>query len=346
MADYPVAEYSKREIKDAGAALRERMPYTEEAVRTFRVAHNWRMAHALPMIREKTQLTRLVGDNGDTAGRIKRMDSIRKKLRRSPITLDRMQDLAGIRAIVGSVDEVRRAEAWYLARADQVARHDDYIASPKAGGYRSVHLIRRYAGSSEAHQGQKVEIQIRTRLQHVWATAGEAIGALRGEDLKAGEGHAGWLRLLAIMSGHFAAMEGCPMPPGVSSNPDDRRDELRALDADLSAAEVLSKMGAHERGSSANEIAYLVRLDAGSNTVTIEPKPSYLEGGEGYFAQSDAGERVQSVLVSVNGLDALRRTYANYFLDVGPFLFQLRQAMGRPSHGDILRDYMRHRGKL
>ncbi|WP_145963441.1 hypothetical protein [Paracoccus mutanolyticus] len=53
MADYPVAEYSKREIKDAGAALRERMPYTEEAVRTFRVAHNWRMAHALPMIREK-----------------------------------------------------------------------------------------------------------------------------------------------------------------------------------------------------------------------------------------------------------------------------------------------------
>lgn len=208
--DYPVAEYSKRQVKDAGQALRERMPYTEDAVRTFRIAHNWRMAHALPMIREKGMLTRLVGESGDTAGRIKRMDSIRKKLRRSPITLDRMQDLAGIRAIVPTIEDVRRTAAWYLGRPGQIARHDDYIAMPKPGGYRSLHLIRRYGGSSEAHQGQKVEIQIRTRLQHIWATAGEAIGAVRGEDLKAGEGDPDWLRLLTVMAGHFAALEGCP----------------------------------------------------------------------------------------------------------------------------------------
>lgn len=343
MVDYPVAEYSRRQVKDAGHSLRERMPYTEDAVRTFRIAHNWRMAHTLPMIREKGMLTRLVGASGDTAGRIKRMDSIRKKLRRSPITLDRMQDLAGIRAIVETVDDVRRAEAWYLARVDQIARHDDYITSPKTGGYRSVHLIRRYAGSSECHKGQKVEIQIRTRLQHIWATAGEAVGAVRGEDLKAGEGHPGWLRLLTVMAGHFADIEGCPVPTGVSEDHNYRRDELRALDDELGAASLLGAMGAQETGSRANEIAYLVRLDADSNTVIIEPKSSYLEGSEGYFGQSDAGERVQSVLVSVSGLEALRRAYANYFLDVTDFLFHMRQAMGRPSHGDILRDFMSHR---
>lgn len=135
------------------------------------------------------------------------------------------------------------------------------------------------------------------------------------------------------------------MPPGVSGDPNERRDELRALDDSLSAAAVLGSMGAQERGSHANEIAYLVRLDAGSNTVLIEPKPSYIEGGEGYFRQSDAGEMVQSVLVSVNGLEALRRAYANYFLDVTQFLFHLRKAMGRPSHGDILRDYMARRSR-
>lgn len=343
MAEYPVAEYSKRQIRDAGQALCERMPYTEDAVRTFRIAHNWRMAHALPMIREKGMLTRLVGNSGDTAGRIKRMDSIRKKLRRSPITLERMQDLAGIRAIVASMDDVRHVQAWYLDRSDQIARHDDYIADPKPSGYRSVHLIRRYAGSSEAHQGQKVEIQIRTRLQHIWATAGEAVGAVRGEDLKAGEGDPEWLRLLAIMAGHFAELEGCPVPPGVPTSIGERRDELRALDEKLTASALMGVMGAQERGSRANEIAYLVRLDAVSNTVVIEPKPSYLDGGEGYFGQSDAGETVQSVLVSVNGLEALRRTYANYFLDVADFLAHMRQAMGRPSHGDILRDFISHR---
>ena len=346
MADYPEVNYSKRLIKDAGNALRERMPYTEEAVQTFRIAHNWRMSHALPMIREKMLLTRLVGDQGDTAGRIKRMDSIRKKLRRSPITLDRMQDLAGIRAIVETVDEVRRAEAWYLRRSgEQLARHDDYISSPKEGGYRSVHLIRRYSGSSQAHQGQKVEIQIRTRLQHIWATAGEAIGAVRGEDLKAGEGNPHWLRLLTLMAGHFADLEGCPVPASVSESREERRDELRDLNAALSAAEVLGAMGARERGSQANEMAYLIHLDAASSTVVIEPKASYIEGGEGYFRQSDAGETMQSVLVSVSGLEALRRTYGNYFLDVEQFLVHLRQAMSRPSHGDILRTYMAHRNR-
>ena len=49
---------------------------------------------------------------------------------------------------------------------------DDYITTPKDSGYRGVHLIYRYySDKNETFNGLKIEVQIRTALQHAWATA-------------------------------------------------------------------------------------------------------------------------------------------------------------------------------
>ncbi len=348
MADYPVRQFSKREIKEAGKKLCEEFLYSPETVdgvaHVFRVAHNWRMAHALPMVRVRGKLATISGAHADTAGRVKRIGSIRKKLRRAPYSLADMQDLAGVRAILDSMEEVRRVEAWFREgkRADRLSRCDDYIDVPKASGYRSVHLVQRYDGNSAPHQGMKVEIQIRTRLQHIWATAGEAIGAIRGEDLKASEGNCSWLRILQIMSGHFADMEGCPLPVGVPQTADERADELADLNRETRAAEVFSTIRAIDANIPRDASAFLISLDAKLGVVKVEPKETYFEGSEGYLRQSDEGEAIQSVLVSVRDMKSLRRAYPNYFLDIGEFVDHFRNAARlKPVHDRLDLSFLR-----
>jgi Region found in RelA / SpoT proteins len=83
---------------------------------------------------------------------------------------------------------------------------DDYIARPKPDGYRSHHLMFNFRDRRNAgiHDGRRIEVQLRTRLQHSWATAVEAVGLFRGEDLKGNQGNPKWLRLFTLMSAEFA----------------------------------------------------------------------------------------------------------------------------------------------
>jgi ppGpp synthetase/RelA/SpoT-type nucleotidyltranferase len=139
-----------------------------------------------------------------TAARLKRMVSIRKKLTRSSTTFVQMQDLGGCRAIVDSIAGVEALIALYRSGGTQHRLREDtsYIERPRRGGYRSHHFVLDFsgAGPDAAYDGRRVEIQIRTQLQHAWATAVEAVGMVRGEDLKAGDGNVDWLRLFALMA--------------------------------------------------------------------------------------------------------------------------------------------------
>ncbi len=69
----------------------------------------------------------------------------------------------------------------------------DYVARPRDSGYRACHFWTRYGD-------RRVEVQLRTRVQHGWAKLVEDITALTGTDYKSGDGahevHA-WLRLLS-----------------------------------------------------------------------------------------------------------------------------------------------------
>ena len=52
-------------------------------------------------------------------------------------------------------------------------RSTDYIENPKSSGYRSIHYIYKYSSNIQDYDGLKIELQIRTRLQHSWAMAVE-----------------------------------------------------------------------------------------------------------------------------------------------------------------------------
>ena len=97
--------------------------------------------------------------------------------------LDRMQDIGGIRAVVNSVDEVRRVHESLIKGRHQhcpVLPPKDYISNPKDDGYRGIHQVFKYDTPQHKElKGMQVEVQIRTKLQHYWATAVETLGVMR-----------------------------------------------------------------------------------------------------------------------------------------------------------------------
>jgi ppGpp synthetase/RelA/SpoT-type nucleotidyltranferase len=101
--------------------------------------------------------------------RIKTRESAMAKADRLKIPLDEIQDIAGIRIVVGTRPEVAIVKRFFQRRADigddLVIAKDETIARPS--GYRSTHLITRFAGNySRSAQPGNLEIQIPTTFEH------------------------------------------------------------------------------------------------------------------------------------------------------------------------------------
>ena len=151
------------------------------------ITGNWRSSHGYPLHVFKTMLrgrAKKVDPRALVAQRLKRLPSIIAKLQRFPtMQLSTMQDLGGCRAVVQTVSNVDRLVKIYEetpTRSAIFVRKKDYILNPKPDGYRGVYLIYKYQGRSQngAFCGLKLEVQIRSRFQHAWATALETIRRL------------------------------------------------------------------------------------------------------------------------------------------------------------------------
>lgn len=118
-----------------------------------------------------------VCDSAICAFRIKRIDSIIGKLRRlrGKLELNRMADIAGCRCIVKTEREIYRIIKKLKESDLQVDSTNDYIKAPQDTGYRSVHI---YVYLDKYTKNKKVEIQLRTREHHNWATFVETIDSL------------------------------------------------------------------------------------------------------------------------------------------------------------------------
>lgn len=340
MADPPASVHSKSAVVDAGKTLAGRPePFAKETQEAFRLAHNWRSSHVHPMRRVRYDLARqakVLGISGLAVARLKRMHSIRKKLSRGNRTLYQIQDIGGCRIIVPSMADAQRLLDHFVADQGKrpVAKLDDHVERPKPDGYRSFHAMFKFNGPADdpAYGRHTIEAQIRTELQHSWATAVEAIGLSRNEDIKGGEGDPNWRRLFALVSAEFARMEGGGCVPGV---PEDRRErfrELRALVADLDALKRLD--GIREMISVTEGVRvpdakfFLIEYDHEEQTVRISPQSS-LPRGIDLYENAEHLDSMNAVLVEVDRLSDLKRGYPNYFFDVGMFTEKLRDIVSQ-----------------
>lgn len=353
MAEYPQLQFPMQTVRKAGQKLAGNLylhadgDYTE-AHHVFRIANSWRDSHFLPMRSAYLSLRFKMlrnGIPGDVAARPKRMSSIRRKLRETSTKLDQMQDIAGVRAILDDISGVRALTDSIREKFPHSFRQEwTYIDQPKDDGYRSHHIVFHFQPrrkDQEPYEGRRIELQIRTRLQHSWATAIEAVGLFNGIDLKHHKGSEEWLRLFQLMSAEFAHVEGCPIGPGVP----ERRlriEEIKDLNGRLGAANVLQNIRSathyaesfvFERGK------YFVIVYKPDHTVEVENFDSPIQVSARlamYERQAEDGvSGSKAVVVEVDKVENLVRTYPNYFGDVSLFLNNLL----RITKGQDAREY-------
>jgi hypothetical protein len=259
--------------------------------------------------------------------------------------LSRMQDIGGCRAILRNVSAVKQLVAYYkrsakrnLQRAELV-REYDYIKAPKDDGYRCVHLVYRYRSAAKKHlpyNGLRIELQLRSQLQHTWATAVETVGTFIGHALKSSQGPDDWRRFFALMSTYIAIKEKSPI---IVNTPRDfglLHQELRNYAEQLDAVRHLEMYAAavdapQRIGAAKNQHYFLLELDttqrqirvtgynpdqlAKANTDYLNAEREILKG-----VSPESSPRRDAVLVSVNSFAALKRAYPNYFLDTHRFI--------------------------
>ncbi|MBI2234520.1 MAG: RelA/SpoT domain-containing protein [Micavibrio aeruginosavorus] len=345
VASYPATDFSRNAIERAGQIISADDLFfsgtpPQELQDAFLIANSWRDAHAFPMKSVRGAVSAYMRANnfdGITAARLKRMQSIRAKLRRPEIVsgLDQLQDLGGCRAILSNISEVRSLIAILKDRLPNSGlKEAAYIDNPKEDGYRCHHMIFRYKGrKTDIHDGKRIELQIRTKLQHSWATAIEAVGLFIGEELKNNQGDQDWLRLFKLMSAEFASTEGCPIPSGIP-DPAQRKAEIRNLVKSLDAVMFLESINNGVRGTDAplspdyTPKHYLIRYDYIEKKVYVEPHretataTSSLDQIE---AELRDKEKDVIVLVEVDKIKNLKKAYPNYFGDVSFFSDQLKE---------------------
>lgn len=332
-----VPSESKTRINRAGQILVSDGTGAAGYDRARDLANRWRACHAYPINTFQATLRAKVRGFSDpiVAQRLKRMSTIIDKLRRYPaMQLTTMQDIAGVRAVLGSVVDVYRLAEEYKTNsrfAHELVDEKDYIQNPRSeDGYRSIHLIYKYKNSrNPQYNDLRVEVQIRTRLQHTWATAVETMGTLLGQALKSRQGDQEWLDFFAVTSSAFAYIERTPAIPRYSHL--SRQDTSQAVARAEREIDALDKMRAfsvaaeHIAKRSKASSYHLIVLDSLERRVTVT---AYDRGGferamadySGYERQAAEGMKIEPVLVSAGPIDKLRRAYPNFFLDIGDFV--------------------------
>jgi Region found in RelA / SpoT proteins len=277
--------------------------------------------------------------------RLKRLPSIIAKLSKQPnMKLSQMQDIGGCRAILRNMDDLqsllessRDVEEGLFSDVKKY----DYIAEPKASGYRSVHFVWRYRSDSpagKAYDGMRIEIQVRSALQHAWATAVEMASTYRSEDLKGSAGDDKWLRFFALIGSAIALTERSSIVPGTPHKKRELIRELKSLSEDLKVCSLMrrwSEITAIRDDHQAEparlflvtlrETEYRWFLDVRSfpGTKKMDVQEEYLNA-----EKENAGRgNVQVALLSVESIDMLRTAYPNYYGDTSAFITALEQIL-------------------
>ncbi len=319
---------------------------------SFDIFADWRDLHAVPLKAVSSLLASeasAVEGSPIVAERLKRFKSIRSKLRRFPETnLTTIQDIAGCRAVVEGVPHAYELRERLVKRLQSDASGPqliqkwsrDYVANPKPDGYRSIHEVAKFycPDPSLAQCNElRVEIQIRSVMQHAWAMAVETASAVTNQALKSGTGEELWIRFFFLVGEIIASVEGASNSLVGEEAFANARREAAALAGELRVINLLSNMQHVLEGyttfkGKGNSDLYLLELDSQKREI------NYMGYSRADFKQASADysetERehknepdVHVVLVSVESLDDLKSAYPSFFLDSTGFIALIQEQL-------------------
>lgn len=345
MAAWETPAYSRNRVAKAGREVAKHIKgglgsttieIKRALVDDIGIINNFRASHAFPLNTFQIALRSKARDVDSTsivAQRLKRMPTIIDKLRRFPeMNLSRMQDIGGCRAVVDSIDKTYElAESFESRRASHILHNKkDYIREPKDSGYRGIHLIYKYVSErNNTYNNLNIEVQIRSRLQHAWATAVETAGMLLKQQLKSSQGEKEWLEFFQYASSAISYIEGTPpYHRGMSSAEVTRK--LEVLSNKLHAFELLRAVSntmklRDEQPRLENAGYYILIVNTQTQELSItafEKKDAKLASQEYAMRESENrnNDYIETVLVSVESFISLKSAYPNYYGDATTFL--------------------------
>jgi GTP pyrophosphokinase len=143
------------EYRRVAAALNERRADRERYIDT--------------LCRELRAQLRTTGIEAEVYGRPKHIYSIYRKMQRKQLAFEQLFDVRAVRVMVASIPECYAALGIVHGRWPYIpGEFDDYIATPKGNGYRSIHT------AVIGPDARSLEIQIRTPEMHEHAELGVA----------------------------------------------------------------------------------------------------------------------------------------------------------------------------
>jgi len=324
-------KYSKKQIDRAGQTIANKDSNPEDIKQALEILNNWRSSHAYPLQVIANNLRRN-NPNAIVVQRLKRLDSITGKLERFPeMSLYRMQDLGGCRVIVDSIEQIYESLNQYKnSRIRHILkRENDYIQNPKNSGYRSYHMVYQFHSDDKDTYNKNIliEIQFRTKLQHIWATALETMGIYTKTALKASMGDKNVLRFFVLVSSVFAKMENTPICPAMPNDYDKLIYEIKEIDNRLNIVSKFSALSVaikytnekYNRGKG----YYLLRLDFNKKMLNVNAfSTNQIELATKTYNQIESinNPQIDSVLVSATSFDTLKAAYPNYFTDISEFV--------------------------
>jgi RelA/SpoT family (p)ppGpp synthetase len=207
------------------------------------------------------QLTKKLADRGIAAkvqGRRKRAYSISRKMERKSVGFEQLSDIFGFRVIVKtSADCYAAVGVVHTTWRVVPGRFKDYISTPKANDYRSIHTT--VIGPGQ----QRVELQIRTQEMHEIAEYGIAAHALYKD------GHGTPTEMLSRESSAYAWLRRTIELLAEGSNPEEflEHTKLELFHDQVFCFTPKGKLIALPRKATAIDFAYAVHTDVGNTAV-------------------------------------------------------------------------------
>lgn len=335
--------YTKGEVHRAGKQAALSAGIFDDAI-SLRIIEEWRAAHAEPLNQMRAFLDLIAEEYDDlvVAGRLKRTESIIGKLRRKgpEYSLKTMRDIAGCRLILPELS-LLPVVLQRLEEHSGFKEEIDYIQSPKLDGYRCVHTFHRCDAPDFGLEKLRVEVQVRSRIQHSWSTAVEGYDLLSKTELKFGNAQKEEARFFLLASNLLASLESDECCFGASlRNQKHIIEELNALE---NRWHFLAKLEAYSKSVTpifestlhyeGNRI-FVIRFELDSQMIFMHEfslddsdKANCLYSD---FEQGVSGREVV-LLIQSKSLDDLYLAYPNYFSDISFFIETMHGFLDPPT---------------
>lgn len=299
--------------------------------------NEWRSDHLYPLNQFKAIVNDLLVSNDmnffSISQRLKRIDSIEYKLDINPdMRLGGLQDIGGLRVVLYDIETVNEAKKLLYCNFEnfELIKINDYIESPKSSGYRSIHIIYKFRNPDKNLDSLRVELQIRTKLQHSWATALETVDIHNKTRLKSGYGEDRWMVFFKITSALFSHKEASPVIKEYESHTVE--DIMKMYNKYNKSKKNILLLRAYKVSvGSVDEDDksdfYLLTINIGTRMLNIEKYTAveFDEASSRYFEiEGSLDPKTESVvLVNVDNYRDLKEAYPSYFSDITEFIENL-----------------------